>query len=74
MLQYILQPLQVTLSSGELHARYLNALHAARNKANGEGSLSIGQDSFNTGEVLISQDEDAAELQFSLSCPVADDD
>ena len=35
-------------------------LHAALSRR-----LSIGQDSFNTGDVPISQDEDAAELQRS---------
>ena len=35
-------------------------LHAAL-----RGGLSIGQNSFNTGAVPISQDEDAAELQRS---------
>ena len=35
-------------------------LHAARSRG-----LSIGQDSFNTGDVPISQDKDAAELQRS---------
>ena len=33
MLEYVLQPSQATLSSGELRAGYFAKLHAARNKA-----------------------------------------